>query len=71
MRLTVIIEKSDDGWFVGQLAELPEVLSQGKTIAELKLNLLDALNLLLESNCQSIEFENKGKEIIREAIEVG
>lgn len=49
MKLTALIEKSDDGWFVGQLEELPEVLAQGKTIAELKTNLLDALNLLLDS----------------------
>ena len=71
MKLTALIEKSDDGWFVGQLEELPEVLSQGKTISELKSNLLDALNLLLDSNRQSVEFENKGKEVIREQLEVG
>ncbi len=70
MKLTALIEESDDGWFVGQLEELPEVLSQGKTFTELKSNLLDALNLLLDSNRQSVEFENKGKEIIREQLEV-
>ncbi|HPE33522.1 MAG TPA: type II toxin-antitoxin system HicB family antitoxin [Bacteroidales bacterium] len=36
MKLTAIIEKSDDGWYVGQFEEIPAVLSQGKTIAELK-----------------------------------
>ncbi len=70
MKLTALIEKSDDGWFVGQLEELPEILSQGKTIAELKSNLLDALNLLLDSNRKNVEFENKGKEVIREQLEV-
>ncbi len=71
MKLTARIEKSNDGWFVGQLEELPEVLSQGKTIAELKINLLDALNLLLDSNRKNIEIENKGKKVIREQIEIG
>ncbi len=71
MKLTALIEKSDDGWFVGQLEELPEILSQGKTISELKANLLDALNLLLDSNRKNVEFENKGKEVIREQLEVG
>jgi len=71
MKLTALIEKSDDGWFVGQLEELPEVLSQGKTITELKSNLLEALNLLLDSNRQSVKFENKGKKLIREQLEVG
>ena len=71
MKLTAVIEKSSEGWFVGQLEELPEVLSQGKTIPELKSNLLDALNLLLDSNRQSLGFENKDKEVIREQIEIG
>jgi len=50
MKFTAIIEKSEDGWYVGQLEEMPTVLSQGKTIEELKDNLLDALQLLLETN---------------------
>ena len=44
---TAIIEKSEDGWYVGQLEELPEVISQGKTIDELKINLQDALELII------------------------
>jgi len=70
MKLTALIEKSDDGWFVGQLEEFPAVLSQGKTIEELKFNLKDALNLLLDSNRQRVESENEGKEIIREELVV-
>ncbi len=54
MKLTALIEKSDDGWFVGQLEEFPAILSQGKTIEELKFNLKDALNLLLDSNHLSV-----------------
>lgn len=68
MKLTALIEKSDDGWFVGQLEEFPAVLSQGKTIDELKLNLKYALNLLLDSNRESVEADNVGKEIIREQL---
>jgi predicted RNase H-like HicB family nuclease len=36
MKVTAIIEKSNDGWFVGQIEEMPAALSQGKTIEELK-----------------------------------
>ncbi|MDE0470745.1 MAG: type II toxin-antitoxin system HicB family antitoxin [Ekhidna sp.] len=71
MKLTALIEKSDDGWFVGQLEELPEVLSQGRTVEELKSNLLEAFHLLLDSNRKSIVLENKGKEVIRERLVVG
>jgi predicted RNase H-like HicB family nuclease len=49
MKLTAIIEKSDDGWYVGQIEEMPAAIAQGKTIEELKANLLDALKLLWET----------------------
>lgn len=34
MHLTAIIEKSEDGWYVGQIEEFSPVISQGKTIDE-------------------------------------
>lgn len=43
-----IIEKSSEGWYAGQLSEIPEVISQGKTIEELKENLMDTLKLICE-----------------------
>ncbi len=49
MKLTAIIWEGDNGWLVGQIAEYPAALSQGKTIEELKVNLQDAFLLLLES----------------------
>lgn len=70
MKLTALIEKSEDGWFVGQLEEFPEVLSQGKTLSEVKSNLLDALSVLVDANRESVAFNNKGKKIIREQLEV-
>ena len=68
MKLTAIIEKSDDGWYVGQIEEIPAAISQGKTIEELKANLIDALNLLMEANRETIEKEYAGKEVIRENL---
>jgi predicted RNase H-like HicB family nuclease len=49
LKLTMLIEKGDQDWFVGQRAEIPGVLTQGKTIEETKENLLDALDLYLEA----------------------
>jgi predicted RNase H-like HicB family nuclease len=68
MKLTAIIEKSDDGWFVGQVEEFPAALSQGRTTEELKINLLDALKLLLETNKQNTEKEYSGKIVTREEL---
>lgn len=41
---------TDDGWYVGKLREVPGIFSQGKTLDELKLNIKDALELVLEED---------------------
>ena len=38
----------DDGWYVGKLREVPNVFSQGKSLAELKTNIQDAYRLMAE-----------------------
>lgn len=45
------IEHSESGWYVGQIEEMPEVISQGKTIEELEENLKDAFDLIIETRC--------------------
>lgn len=68
MKLTAIIEKSDDGWYVGQVEEMPAALSQGKTIEELKANLLDAVNFILQSNKEETEKNYFNRDVIREDL---
>jgi predicted RNase H-like HicB family nuclease len=47
--LTMLIQKdTESGMYVGQIEEFPAAISQGKTIDELKTNLIDALKILLE-----------------------
>jgi len=48
MNLTIFVEKGEDGFYVGQIQEYPPVMSQGKTLDELKENLKDALTLYLD-----------------------
>ncbi len=43
-----IIKDKTSGYYTGQLVEIPEVISEGKTIEELKANIIDALKLVLE-----------------------
>jgi predicted RNase H-like HicB family nuclease len=68
--LTAIIEKSEDGWYVGQLEEMPEVLSQGKTVKELIANLKDALNLILEDRKEVVLKTYSGKKFIRRKVSI-
>jgi predicted RNase H-like HicB family nuclease len=57
IKLTALIEKSEDGWYVGQVEEMPSAISQGKTIEEVKNNLSDAVKLLMETNRELLEKE--------------
>lgn len=68
MKLTAVIENGENGWLVGQIGEIPAVMSQAKTIDELKENLLDALHLYLETQKELTDREYEGKSIIREEL---
>ena len=70
MKFTAIIEKGENGWFVGQVEEIPAALAQGKTIEEVKDNLLDALKLVLEVNKELTEKEYLNKTIVIEELEL-
>ena len=65
---TAIIEKSDDGWYVGQLEEFPEVISQGKTMEELNSNLQDALELIISHQRETTLSLYQGKKFIRRKL---
>ncbi|MES2112034.1 MAG: type II toxin-antitoxin system HicB family antitoxin [Bacteroidota bacterium] len=70
MKFTAIIEQGENGWLVGQIEEVPAAISQGKTMEELKANLLDALKLILDTNKEITEREYLGKDVIVEELEL-
>ncbi|WPP53465.1 type II toxin-antitoxin system HicB family antitoxin [Catalinimonas niigatensis] len=70
MKFTAIIEQDSQGWYVGQVEELPAAISQGKSIEEVKANLLDALQLLMEVNREATEKAYQGRQVIREELEL-
>lgn len=47
MDLTIVYEDGDDGWIVASIPAVPGVLSQGRSRAEARENVLDALALML------------------------
>jgi len=68
LNYTAIIEKSDDGWYVGQVQEIPEAIAQGKTIEELKQNLLDALELVIDFHREQTNSLYEGRKIIKRKL---
>lgn len=67
---TARIEKSEDGWYVGQLEEIPEVISQGRTIEELNTNLNDALNLVFEQRREESAQKYEGRKTLRHKLNI-
>ncbi len=47
-KFTIIIENEDDGGYSGQCLEIPEAISQGNSLDELKKNMKEAIQLSLE-----------------------
>jgi len=58
----------DDNWFVGKLKEIPGVFSQGKTIEELKENIIDAYRMMLAES--DVEDEHTDTKYIELGVEV-
>ena len=45
---TATFELGEDGWWASQVVEVPEAISQGRTLDEARANVADALALALE-----------------------
>ena len=57
LTLTAIYEESEEGGYIGYVAELPGANSQGQTLEEVRNNLSEAIRLILEANRE--DFENR------------
>jgi len=57
-QFTALIVKSGE-WYAGTVKELSGVHSQGKTVEELKENLAEAIQLIIESNTKHFISDNK------------
>jgi predicted RNase H-like HicB family nuclease len=53
----------DDGWYVGRLKEVPGVFSQGETLKQLKANVRDAYQMMIEAETLELPSATKRKEV--------
>jgi predicted RNase H-like HicB family nuclease len=70
MKYTAIIQEIEDGWYMGQCEQVPGAITQGRTIEEVKENLKEAINLILEDEIEDFRKELKGKKFIRRKLEM-
>lgn len=47
LRLTIVYEDAGDGWIMASIPQIRGVFSQGRTRAEARENVIDALQLML------------------------
>jgi len=64
---TAVYEKRGR-WYIAYVEEIPGVNTQGKTLAEARENLREALSLILEANRELSRRSIKAEEIVREPI---
>jgi predicted RNase H-like HicB family nuclease len=64
---TGVIEKRGD-WYVGYVEELPGVNTQGRTLKEVRENLREATQLIMEANRELMAKRQADIPVIREKI---
>ena len=67
MKLTAIFQKVPEG-FIGFVEELPGANTQGATLDEVRNNLNEAVELVLEANRVLSEESIQGQQVIRESL---
>ena len=70
MSFTAVYQKAAEGGYIGFVEELPGANTQGETLEEVRENLREAIELVLESNREIIAEIVGQEEVIRESIEI-
>ena len=68
-KFTAVFEREGERW-IGYVEELPGVNTQGRTLEEVRENLKEAVQLIIEANRQLARREIEGKSVIREELTV-
>lgn len=62
--------RRDGSWWMGYVEELPGANTQGRTLAEARENLKEAVSLILEANRTLTQAEAEDREVVREELTV-
>ncbi len=69
MNFTLIVQRGENGWLVGQLAEMPAVITQGRNMEELRFMIRDGRELILEVERESTLKRYEGEELTTELFD--
>ena len=67
---TVAYAPIEDGWYMAQVVELPEAVTQGETLEEARENVRDAVQLVLDTRREMAgeKFEGRGDVILEPLV---
>lgn len=68
-RFTAVFEQEEE-WWIGYVEELPGANTQGRTLEDVRENLKEAVQLIIEVNRELARRETEGKGVIREGLMV-
>jgi predicted RNase H-like HicB family nuclease len=69
VKFTAVFEEAEEGGYIAFIEELPGVNTQGETLEESKANLLEALDLVLQTQREITEKELGKRKYIKETLE--
>jgi predicted RNase H-like HicB family nuclease len=67
LKITKVFQRVPEG-YIGFVEELPGANTQGDTLEEVRRNLEEAIELVLEANRMLAEEQIQGQEVIRESV---
>ncbi|CAN5680891.1 hypothetical protein BH10BAC3_BH10BAC3_02860 [soil metagenome] len=68
IKLTAVFEEAEEGGYVAFIEEIPGVNTQGETLEEARINLAEALQMVLDANRELSPKHANSKSIIREDL---
>lgn len=69
LKLTAVFEEVPEGGYISYIEEIAGVNSQGETLDEAKINLAEALEMILDTQRMLSREEQQNKILIRENLE--
>ena len=68
MEYTAIFEKMDNGWYFAQCEQMPNAITQGRTISEAKHNLQEVITMLLDIQKEESSKQFSGRRLLHRKI---
>lgn len=68
LELTAVFEEAEEGGYVAFIEELPGVNTQGESLEEAKINLMEALDLVMDTQRSLSEKTLENRNVIKESL---